>query len=374
MTMTLATGNSPEQIADVLDALHCGALLVGPDGAVLHANTRFTQMARRPAQKLLHRRFWELHSPEQADRLRNEFYREADSEIETESYLLRPDGELVPVLISSRPLGGAMPFPGHRILTVVDLSPQKRAETRHHRQYQEVVRLSDTVLEQALDLKHYSRTLEEQIKERTAELKEVNLDSILMLAVACEARDAGAGAHVLRIKAYARTIACELCLSEAESEEIGVSAVLHDVGNIQVPDDILRKPGPLTPEEREAMELHTVAGVRMLSKHPFFDTARAIARSHHENWDGSGYPEGIAGTDIRLPARIVHLVDVFDALTTPRVYKPAWSLPNAIAEIRRCGGTMFDPHLTEVFLSLLDAGAFDELMALHERSGNAAGS
>ncbi|MFQ5806814.1 MAG: HD domain-containing phosphohydrolase [Phycisphaerae bacterium] len=355
---------------DVLDALHCGAVLVGPDGRILHANARLCQMMERPSHELAGRRFWAFYAPEDARRLQGEFHQDVNAEVEKEIYLPRAGGEPLPVIISSRPLESTEPLSGHRVLTIIDVSRQKRAERRYREQYQEVARLSDTVLEQALDLKHYSRALEERIEERTAELKEANLDSILMLAVASEARDPDTGAHVLRIKEYAQALARELCLSEAESEEIGFSAILHDVGMIQVPDEILKKPGPLTAEERKAMEVHAIAGERILSKRPFFDIARVIARSHHENWDGSGYPEGLSGTNIRLPARIVHLADVFDALTTPRVYKPAWPLPNASAEIRRCSGTMFDPHLAEVFRSLLDAGAFEETMARREPTGS----
>ncbi len=367
--MLVNTSESLGQTVGVLDALHCGAVLIGPAGVIVHANERLCRMMRRPLDELLGRYLWEFYPPEETQRLQDEFHREANDEVEKETTLPCAGGEPLPVIISSRPLDHAAPRAGHRILTIIDISQQKRVEKRFQQQYQEVAKLSDTVLEQALDLKHYSRSLEEKVRERTAELHEANMDAILMLAVACEARDSDTGAHVLRIKEYARILAQELGLSESESEEIAFSAIMHDVGKIQVPDEILKKPGPLTTGERQAMEFHTIAGERILSKRPFFDTARLIARYHHENWDGSGYPDRLASEDIPLPARIVHLVDVFDALTFARVYKSAWQQSDTITEITRLSGTMFDPHLAEVFRALLDAGAFEEIISLRDSPG-----
>jgi putative nucleotidyltransferase with HDIG domain len=363
----------PEQaavrIADALDALHCGAVLVDRDDVILHANARFCQMMECPLAELRAQPLWEFYPPEDAGALRRRFRSGTDHEVEEETYLPRIASAPLPVIISSWPLTGTGPHAGCRVLTVIDVSRQKQAETRYHEQYREVARLSDTVLEQALDLKHYSRELEDKVRQRTAELQEANFDSILMLAVASETRDTDTGAHVLRIQEYTHTIAGELGLSEGESEMLGHSAILHDVGKIQVPDEILKKPGPLTTDERRAMESHTIAGERILSKRPFFDTARAIARSHHENWDSSGYPDRRSGEDIPLAARIVHLADVFDALTSPRVYKAAWPLKKAIAEVERCSGTMFEPRLVQVFRALLQSGAFDRTLARRAHPG-----
>src|SRR5262249_3768414 len=114
-------------------------------------------------------------------------------------------------------------------------------------------------------------------------------------------------------------------LSTQEAERLGYSAILHDVGKIQVPDEILRKPTALTQDEWQIMRQHTITGERILSREPFFEDARNIARSHHENWDGSGYPDGRAASTIPLAARIVRVADVFDALTSTRPYKQAWS-------------------------------------------------
>ncbi len=362
--MTTATSESIRQIVCVLDALHCGGVLVAPDGTIVHANRRFCRMMQRAWGDLVSRRIWDFFPPQQATQLRYDFAQDAYEEIEREAVLPQADGAELPVIVSSRPLDSSSMLPAHRIYTVIDISSQKTAESRFQEQFQDVARLSDTVLEQALALKHYSQTLEEQVAERTSELRQANLDSILMLAVASEARDTDTGAHVLRIREFTQLLGRELGMSEREAEELGFSAILHDVGKIQIPDGILKKPGPLTPEERKLMEQHTIFGERILSKRRFFDASRMIARSHHENWDGSGYPDGLAGETIPLPARIVHLVDVFDALTSKRVYKDAWSLDEALAEIERCCGRMFDPGLVRVFLPLARTNEVRDIMSL----------
>jgi putative two-component system response regulator len=125
---------------------------------------------------------------------------------------------------------------------------------------------------------------------------------------------------------------------------------------MHVPDHILKKPGPLTPAERVEVQSHTVIGERILSEQPFFARARRIARSHHENWDGSGYPDATSRTETPVEARIVHLADVFDALTSPRVYKHAWNAGDAAGVIRESRGLMFDPDVVAAFESLFDRG------------------
>src|SRR5206468_3740819 len=133
---------------------------------------------------------------------------------------------------------------------------------------------------------------------RTAERHEANMDAIYMLAVASESKDEDTGAHVRRLERYSRTLARELGFGEREAETVGYSAILHDIGKIHVPDHILKKPGPLTDDERRVIQEHTLAGEHILSVKPFFHMARRIARHHHENWDGSGYPDRAAGADI----------------------------------------------------------------------------
>lgn len=224
-------------------------------------------------------------------------------------------------------------------------------ETEHRLQEQlsAVSSLSDTVLQQALALKSQTRDLEERIRERTAELREANFDTLYMLAIACEAKDQDTGRHLTRIQCLARDLAVEIGIAADLADAVGRAAIVHDVGKMHVPDEILKKPGPLTPEERQVMQQHTVAGERILSGGPFFATARRIARNHHENWDGSGYPDGLAGHAIPLEARIVHIVDVFDALVNERVYKPAWPVERAVAEIGQQAGRHFDPELVDAF-------------------------
>src|SRR5690606_13843163 len=130
---------------------------------------------------------------------------------------------------------------------------------------------------------------------------------------------------------------------------------------MHVPDQILKKPGQLTPNERKAIEQHTIIGERILSDRPFFARARRVARWHHENWDGSGYPDHLTAGAIPLEARIVHLADVFDALTHQRIYKDAWKQTDAAEAVRESGGRMFDPDVVRAFNRLYEGGFFTEL-------------
>jgi putative two-component system response regulator len=187
------------------------------------------------------------------------------------------------------------------------------------------------------------------------------MDAIYMLAIASEARDEDTGAHVQRIRRYAAAVAVEMGLPPREAERIGYSAILHDVGKIHVPDDILKKPGKLTEAERKQMEKHTVVGEAILSDQPFFELARRIARGHHENYDGSGYPDRRRGGEIPLAASIVHVVDVFDALSSDRVYKKAWPADRAAGAIGDGREKQFDPQVTDAFAALFDREAFERL-------------
>ncbi len=226
----------------------------------------------------------------------------------------------------------------------------RQAQERLTEQYTAVTQLSDTILEQARALKAHARTLEERVHQRTLELERSHLDAIYMLAAASEERDAETGRHLQRIEALTFRLAQGLKHTPAQSRTLSHAAVLHDVGKLHVPDEILLKPGPLTPEERRVMQEHTLAGERILAGRDGFALARRIARSHHENWDGTGYPDGLAGAAIPPEARIVHLVDVFDALESVRPYKPAWPRARALDFVRAQSGRMFDPQLVETFL------------------------
>lgn len=351
-------------LAGMLDALHCGAALIDRAGVLLHINPRLAELLGRDPGALLGRPLAELYDDPDARRVLAERLARFEEASETEFFLPRADGARVPVVAAGRALACAPPLNEYRVITVLDISPLKHAEARLKEQYREVSRLGDVMLDQALELKRYSEKLEERVRERTRELHEANLDSIYMLAVASEARDEDTGAHVRRIQYYSAALARALQTPPAAAEHLGLSAILHDVGKMHVPDRILKKPGPLTADERREMEQHTVVGERILSRAPFFEVARQIARHHHENWDGSGYPDALRGEQIPAAARVVHLADVFDALTSPRVYKAPWPPDEAAAAIVAGRGTQFDPAVVEAFETLFRSGG---LRAIHER-------
>ncbi|MEM7626738.1 MAG: HD domain-containing phosphohydrolase [Planctomycetota bacterium] len=337
-------------LAQLLDALHCGAALVDRRGVFVHVNPRLAAMHGRPADQLVGRPVADAYPSEDGKRRLAELTADFDREAEGEFFVEPPENERLPVVFASRPLasdhGGRAEL---LVVTVIEIAQQKQ-------DLDQIAELTDTVLEQALHLRGENTVLEALVAERTADLKEANMSALTMLAIASEARDEDTGAHVKRIEHYTRAVAVEMGLSEKDAERFGYSSILHDVGKIHVPDHILKKPGPLTGDERHEMQQHTVIGQRILSDNPFFDDARLIARHHHENYDGSGYPDRLAGEDIPLAARIVHVVDVFDALASSRVYKKAWPPEKARAMIAENAGKAFDPDAAAAFLSLLDRG------------------
>jgi len=210
-------------------------------------------------------------------------------------------------------------------------------------------------------LSEFNETLEGRVEERTVELKEANLDAIYSLATAAEAKDDDTGFHVRRIQHYSKSLAKKLGLSETRAEEIGYSSIMHDVGKISIPDDILKKPGKLTKDEFELIKTHSIQGEKILSDKKFFSTARLIARHHHEKWNGEGYPDGLSKDKIPLPARIVALADVFDALTSRRPYKEAWPMEKAIGEIKISSGFHFDPGILQAWLALWETGEVERI-------------
>jgi putative nucleotidyltransferase with HDIG domain len=187
------------------------------------------------------------------------------------------------------------------------------------------------------------------------ELEDARLETLQRLARAAEYRDDDTFAHTERVAATTARIADAMGLAPDAVEVLRQAAPLHDIGKIAIPDAILMKAAPLTPAEREHMKLHVERGAAILvdSKSTVLRTAREIVLSHHEWWNGSGYPAGVAGDAIPLSGRIVALADVFDALTNERPYKPAWSISRATDEINRLAAMQFDPAVVRAFHSTL---------------------
>ena len=200
-------------------------------------------------------------------------------------------------------------------------------------------------------LQHYNETLEAKVQQRTHELEEAQVEMLERLARASEWRDDDTGLHTQRVGELSAALARAAGVPEEECELIRRAAALHDIGKIGIPDNILLKPGKLTPEEFAQMKTHTGIGAGILGKShfPMLQLAEQIALYHHEKWDGTGY-YGMSGEAIPLAARIVSLADVFDVLTHARTYKQAWSVERALAEIEVQAGNMFDPRLSALFL------------------------
>jgi CHASE2 domain-containing sensor protein len=200
----------------------------------------------------------------------------------------------------------------------------------------------------------HNAVLEQAVRERTAELHDTQLEVVHRLARAAEWRDEDTGAHVERIGILCERLALAAGFSATDAETLRHAAVLHDVGKIGVPDRVLLKPGKLNDEEWAIMKTHAEIGASMLagSPSPLVQLGEEIARTHHERWDGSGYPAGLRGEEISLPGRICAICDVFDALCSRRPYKHAWTLDEALAEIKRQRGRHFDPALVDLFLPL----------------------
>ena len=195
--------------------------------------------------------------------------------------------------------------------------------------------------------------LANEVAQATRQLADREQEIVYRLARAAEYRDSETGSHIARMARYCLLIAEGMGLDQDQCRALYLAAPMHDIGKIAVADSILLKPGRLTPEERSSMELHTVHGHRILSdsKTPLIRLAAEIAVSHHERWDGTGYPRGLRGEDIPLFGRIAAVADVFDALTSERPYKPAWSTDDARSYIIEASGTHFDPTCVSAFLS-----------------------
>ncbi|WP_368759022.1 response regulator [Pseudomonas aeruginosa] len=202
---------------------------------------------------------------------------------------------------------------------------------------------------------------------QSVEVMRTRLQIIQCLGKAAEYKDNETGLHVIRMSHFASALARAVGYSEDGVDELFHAAPMHDVGKIGIPDAILQKPGKLTEEEWVTMRQHTIIGARIIGDHPsgLLKTAATIALNHHEKWDGSGYPNGLAGEDIPHVARVVALADVFDALTCVRPYKRAWSAEEALDFIIHERGQHFDPELVDAFL-----GCLSEIFEIQNRWGD----
>ena len=212
--------------------------------------------------------------------------------------------------------------------------------------------------EKEQQLERYAADLRETFKrerERRHELRRSYMATVRALCNAVEARDAYTGKHAERVAAYGMEIARVLDAPFSDDPEVEFGFLLHDVGKVAVPDSILWKPEPLTPEERTLMERHPLVGWEILREIDFLGEAKLVVRHHHERWDGAGYPDGLAGDVIPLAARVFSVADVLDALTTIRPYRPPSPLAVARDMIAESSGTQFDPEVVDAFMSITPA-------------------
>jgi putative two-component system response regulator len=229
----------------------------------------------------------------------------------------------------------------------------------------------------AASLRRHRDELEQRVSQRTEELERARLETLERLAVAAEFRDDDTGEHTRRVARTARRLAERMRLPADARERLELAAPLHDVGKIAIPDAVLLKPGALTAGEHRLVRRHVLIGEQILggSSSPVLQMAAEIALHHHERWDGSGYPAGRRGADTPLPARVVAVADVFDALTHRRPYKDAWPLERAVEEIVREAGGHFDPDIVAAFGALDHAALLEPVEGARavSRLGGAAG-
>src|ERR1017187_7933147 len=185
-------------------------------------------------------------------------------------------------------------------------------------------------------------------KRHVEQIASLNMRTIEALALAIEAKDQTTHTHLQRVRTYAVAVATELNLPEGEIEALRAAALLHDIGKLAVPEHIINKPGKLTPEEFEKMKVHPLVGAEILDRVAFPYPVAPIVRSHHERWDGSGYPAGLIGEEIPIGARILAAVDCLDALASHRQYRPALPLGEAMAKVKEMAGKWFDPQVVEI--------------------------
>jgi HD-GYP domain-containing protein (c-di-GMP phosphodiesterase class II) len=221
---------------------------------------------------------------------------------------------------------------------------------------------AETYRERTLEIEQVNKTLEHKVRERTLDLEQAQIETVTRLALAAEYRDDNTGQHTYRVGNFAALLAQAIGMPEPEVKALRIAARLHDVGKIGISDLILLKPGKLTPNEYELIKDHTTIGAQILSggKSSILKLAEEIAMTHHERWDGNGYPNKLAGDQIPLVGRIVAIADVYDALSTERPYKRAWTHEESIIELEAQAGKMFDPKIIAVVRTVFAAISVSE--------------
>jgi HD-GYP domain-containing protein (c-di-GMP phosphodiesterase class II) len=197
---------------------------------------------------------------------------------------------------------------------------------------------------------------EEAFEMSYARVLRAQEDLLIRVSMQSESRDGLNAEHLHRVRENATLIAYEMGLDIEDARAIGKAAVVHDIGKVGVPDTVLGKSGKLTRDEYEVIKNHTVVGEKMLGQSPLFELERQVARHHHEWWDGTGYPDGITGTNIPIAARITAVADVFDALVSKRQYKEAWNLDEALTYLQQKAGVQFDPDVVMTFVRVVHQG------------------
>ena len=230
--------------------------------------------------------------------------------------------------------------------------------TQSDRQQMQLLHLNEELEKANAELDQYKNHLEDRVREGLAEIlalnreiEETQKEVVFTMGTIGESRSRETGNHVKRVAEYSTLLALGLGMDQAEAELIKLASPMHDIGKVAIPDSILNKAGPLSEQEFEHMKSHTTLGHDMLkhSERPILRASAIIAFQHHEKWDGTGYPQGIAGTDIHIYGRITALADVFDALGSRRVYKKAWDDQDIFYLFHRERGHHFDPRLVDIF-------------------------
>ena len=329
--------------------------LVAPDGRFIDLNAEWSRLLGHSIEESLGRSMFDFIHPDDHDRSRSGQARTAGGQelVGFQNRYRHQDGSYRWLEWNVR----ADPNTGEKVAVARDISDRKRLEDVEARQKE--------LLEQVIA----ERTAE--LEQRTEELHQARRENLQRLAIAAEYRDYQSEEHMARVGLLASLLADELGCSEAFVTLMGEAAPLHDIGKLGVPDTILLKPGLLTPSERELMNQHTLIGAHILaaSSAPDIQLAEEIALSHHEWWDGTGYPNRRAQHEIPLSGRIVAVADVFDALTHDRPYKDAWPLEQALAEIQGLSGRQFDPDVISA-LGRLHPLQLDELASSPLRQPN----